>query len=74
MKINKQNNRQGSDHDASASDRDVIPIPSDRALVIDAGYLGAKRHTVYGLVEADVTKAKQIRLEKYNNQTMKDMT
>jgi pyruvate/2-oxoglutarate dehydrogenase complex dihydrolipoamide acyltransferase (E2) component len=36
-------------------------IPSNRALVVDAGVLASKRHVVYGLVEADVTKALALR-------------
>jgi pyruvate/2-oxoglutarate dehydrogenase complex dihydrolipoamide acyltransferase (E2) component len=36
-------------------------IPSNRALVVDAGVLASKRHVVFGLVEADVTKALALR-------------
>jgi len=41
--------------------REVIPIPADRALVVDAGFMGAKRHMIYGLIEADVTEPREIR-------------
>lgn len=40
---------------------DIIPFPQSRSLVIDAGYLGTRRHVAHGLVEADVTKALELR-------------
>ena len=36
-----------------------VKAPFNRTLVIDAGYLASKRHIIYGILEADVTLAKQ---------------
>lgn len=38
----------------------VEPIPRSRRFSLDAGYLGRRRHIVHGLVEVDVTLARQI--------------
>jgi hypothetical protein len=38
----------------------TVRIPPSRTLVVDAGILGSKRHVIYGLVEADVTKAREL--------------
>jgi pyruvate/2-oxoglutarate dehydrogenase complex dihydrolipoamide acyltransferase (E2) component len=43
------------------SDFDILPFPPGRKVVVDAGYLGTGRHIVYGLVEVDVTKARELR-------------
>jgi pyruvate/2-oxoglutarate dehydrogenase complex dihydrolipoamide acyltransferase (E2) component len=43
------------------SDYEVLPFPPGRKVVVDAGYLGTGRHIVYGLVEVDVTKARELR-------------
>jgi pyruvate/2-oxoglutarate dehydrogenase complex dihydrolipoamide acyltransferase (E2) component len=40
---------------------DILPFSPEREIVVDAGYLGAKRHIIYGLVEVDVTKARELR-------------
>ena len=37
-----------------------VSIPPERAFVVDGGILGSKRHIMYALVEADVTKAREI--------------
>ncbi len=37
----------------------VHPFPRDREIVIDAGYLGARRHIIHALVEFDITVARQ---------------
>ena len=34
-------------------------IPAMRRFAVDAGYLGRRRHTVHGLIEVDVTAARQ---------------
>jgi hypothetical protein len=47
-------------------DRTVVPIPPERALVLDGGILGSKRHIIYGLVEVDVTRAQEIRRNQEN--------
>ena len=36
------------------------PIPAMRRFAFDAGYLGRRRHIVYGLIEVDVTRARGI--------------
>ena len=44
------------------SDRfDLLPFPPERGLVVDAGYLGTGRHITHGLVEVDVTTARELR-------------
>ena len=40
---------------------DILPFHAGREIVIDAGYLASKRHIIYGLVEADVTRARELR-------------
>ena len=37
----------------------VEPIPSARQIVVDAGRLGVRRHVVHGLLELDVTRARE---------------
>jgi pyruvate/2-oxoglutarate dehydrogenase complex dihydrolipoamide acyltransferase (E2) component len=39
---------------------DILPFPPGREIVVDAGYLGSRRHITYGLVEVDVTKAREL--------------
>jgi len=36
------------------------PFPAERALVVDAGYLGSGRHIVHALGEVDVTRARDL--------------
>ena len=40
---------------------DILPFPPEREIVVDAGYLGSRRHIINGLVEVDVTKARGLR-------------
>ncbi len=40
---------------------DLLPFPPERGIVVDAGYLGTGRHIIYGLVEVDVTRARELR-------------
>lgn len=42
-------------------DFDIHPFPPGREIVVDAGYLAAKRHIIHGLVEVDVTRARELR-------------
>jgi len=37
----------------------IEPIPRMRRFVFDAGHLGRRRHTIHGLIEVDVTTARQ---------------
>jgi len=37
----------------------VLPFPRQRGVIVDAGWLDARRHLVYGLLEIDVTRARQ---------------
>jgi pyruvate/2-oxoglutarate dehydrogenase complex dihydrolipoamide acyltransferase (E2) component len=46
----------------------VAPFPLSRRLVIDSARIGARRHTIHGLVEVDVTEARR-RLHQQNAQT-----
>lgn len=41
-------------------DYDLLPFPGEREIVVDAGYLAAGRHVIYGLVEVDVTDARRL--------------
>jgi len=36
---------------------DLSPFPTERNIVVDAGYLGVGRHLIYALLEVDVTQA-----------------
>ena len=38
---------------------EIKPFPVRRNLVVDAGYLANKRHIIHGLVEVDVTEARE---------------
>jgi pyruvate/2-oxoglutarate dehydrogenase complex dihydrolipoamide acyltransferase (E2) component len=37
----------------------VQPYPRERQLMVDGGKLGLKRHTIHGLVEFDITRARE---------------
>ncbi len=37
----------------------VVPFPKARHIYMDSLYLGQRKHTVYGLIETDVTRARQ---------------
>jgi pyruvate/2-oxoglutarate dehydrogenase complex dihydrolipoamide acyltransferase (E2) component len=39
---------------------DIHPFPSDRNVIVDSGYLAARRHIINGFLELDVTNARQI--------------
>jgi pyruvate/2-oxoglutarate dehydrogenase complex dihydrolipoamide acyltransferase (E2) component len=41
-------------------DFDVQHFPLARELVVDAGYMGVGRHIIHGLVEVDVTRAREL--------------
>ncbi len=41
-----------------STDVSFHPFPRSRELVVDAGYLAARRHIIHGLVEVDVTDAR----------------
>jgi hypothetical protein len=47
---------------------EVLPFPRMRRLVLDAGHLSRGRHIMHGLVEADVTDARQY-LQRYKTRT-----
>jgi pyruvate/2-oxoglutarate dehydrogenase complex dihydrolipoamide acyltransferase (E2) component len=42
------------------SEYNIYPFPRGREIVVDAGYLGAGRHIIHGLVEVDVTRARAL--------------
>jgi hypothetical protein len=50
----------------SERDRTVVSIPPERALVLDGGILGSKRHIIYGLLEVNVTNARDFRRKQDN--------
>ncbi len=39
---------------------DILPFPSARNPIVDAGYMSSKRHIIHGFLELDVTDARQI--------------
>ena len=39
--------------------RTVLPYPRNRLLMVDGGQMGLKKHTVHGLVEFDITQARE---------------
>jgi pyruvate/2-oxoglutarate dehydrogenase complex dihydrolipoamide acyltransferase (E2) component len=43
------------------ADFETRPFPNERQLVVDAGYLAARRHVIYGLIEANVTRVLELR-------------
>lgn len=42
-------------------DFEIRSFPRRREIVVDAGYLASGRHIIYGLVEVDVTRARELR-------------
>lgn len=40
-------------------DHDIVPFPRDRVVIVDAGRLASRRHVVHGLLEVDVTAARE---------------
>jgi pyruvate/2-oxoglutarate dehydrogenase complex dihydrolipoamide acyltransferase (E2) component len=46
----------------------VEPIPIMRRFSIDAGYLGRRRHSIHGLIEVDITQAREA-IAVYKSQT-----
>ena len=38
----------------------TTPYPRTRGLMVDGGWLGRRRHTIHGLVEVDVTQARDV--------------
>ena len=41
-------------------DYEIQPFPREREIVIDAGRLGSRRHIIHCLLEADVTRAREL--------------
>ena len=39
---------------------EIEPIPPMRRFALDAGYLGRRRHIVHGLIEVDITDAREL--------------
>jgi pyruvate/2-oxoglutarate dehydrogenase complex dihydrolipoamide acyltransferase (E2) component len=46
----------------------VVPFPKMRRLVIDSGWIGSRKNIIHGLIEVDVTKARQY-LREYKART-----
>jgi pyruvate/2-oxoglutarate dehydrogenase complex dihydrolipoamide acyltransferase (E2) component len=38
----------------------VLPFPRERQVIVDGGRIAARRHTVHGLIEVDVTEARRV--------------
>ena len=51
----------------------VQPYPRNRLLMVDGGQMGLKKHTVHGLVEFDITKARET-LRQHNLQTDENLS
>jgi pyruvate/2-oxoglutarate dehydrogenase complex dihydrolipoamide acyltransferase (E2) component len=43
-----------------SADYQVVPFPKIRRLMVDGGRLGRQKHLIHGLVEVDVTHARQV--------------
>lgn len=41
-------------------DYDLLPFPSDRKVIVDACRLASRRHIIHGLLEVDVTAAREL--------------
>ncbi len=41
-------------------DKDILPFPPERKIVVDSGYLASRRHLIYGLLEVDVTQPREL--------------
>ncbi len=39
---------------------DILPFPSNRNPIVDAGYVSSKRHIIHGFLDLDVTDARRI--------------
>jgi hypothetical protein len=46
----------------------VLPYPRDRLLMVDGGQLGLQKHTIHGLVEFDITQARE-KIRQYRART-----
>lgn len=46
----------------------IEPIPVMRRFSIDAGYLGRRRHSIHGLIEVDITNAREV-IARHKSQT-----
>jgi pyruvate/2-oxoglutarate dehydrogenase complex dihydrolipoamide acyltransferase (E2) component len=46
----------------------VVPYPRERQLMVDGGQLGLKKHIIHGLVEFDITRARE-NIRQYRAQT-----
>jgi pyruvate/2-oxoglutarate dehydrogenase complex dihydrolipoamide acyltransferase (E2) component len=46
--------------DTNQNLKTIRPFPRSRQLMVDGGHLGVQKHTIHGLVEFDVTKAREI--------------
>lgn len=42
------------------ADYEILPFPSDRRTVVDAGRLASRRHIIHALIEVDVTQARKL--------------
>ena len=49
------------------------PYPRDRQLMIDGGQMGLKKHTIHGLVEFDITQAREM-LRQHNLKTDENLS
>jgi pyruvate/2-oxoglutarate dehydrogenase complex dihydrolipoamide acyltransferase (E2) component len=46
-----------SEHHAAYT---TLPFPRERQVIVDGGRIAARRHTVYGLIEVDVTEPRRV--------------
>jgi pyruvate/2-oxoglutarate dehydrogenase complex dihydrolipoamide acyltransferase (E2) component len=41
------------------TDHEIVPFPRERQVTVDGGRLAARKHTIYALIEVDVTEPRQ---------------
>ena len=44
---------------STAGGRTVLPYPRTRLLMVDGGQMALRKHTIHGLVEFDITRARE---------------
>lgn len=53
---------------AKHGNQTVLPYPRNRLLMVDGGRMGRQKHTIHGLVEFDITRARE-KIRQYRVQT-----
>ncbi|MBN2047452.1 MAG: 2-oxo acid dehydrogenase subunit E2 [Anaerolineaceae bacterium] len=58
---------------AKQETKTVLPYPRIRQLMVDGGQMGLKKHTIHGLVEFDITRAREL-IRQYRLKTGKSLS